>query len=195
MAVFRIEKTKGYTVTSNHHLRNAELSLKAKGLLSQMLALPDEWDYTLAGLSCINRERIDAIREAVRELECAGYITRSRTRNSKGQLTTAEYVIHEVPPEPSTLPPAPTLDFPTLDYPTQENPTLGNPTQLSKEESIKDRLKKDKPMGLKGSRRGRSCRGRSSAYCMRTAPWPLVRRRGLPRVSAARLTASHPTVR
>ena len=63
MAVFRVEKNKGYTVMSNHHLRNKELSLKAKGLLSQMLSLPEDWDYTLAGLSLINREKIDAIRE------------------------------------------------------------------------------------------------------------------------------------
>ncbi len=76
MAVFRVEKNKGYTVMSNHHLRNKELSLKAKGLLSQMLSLPEDWDYTLAGLSLINRENIDAIRKAVRELENAGYIQR-----------------------------------------------------------------------------------------------------------------------
>ena len=60
MAVFRVERNKGYTVMSNHHLRNKELSLKAKGLLSQMLSLPEDWDYTLAGLSFINREKIDA---------------------------------------------------------------------------------------------------------------------------------------
>ena len=64
MAVFRVERNKGYTVMSNHHLRNKELSLKAKGLLSQMLSLPEDWDYTLKGLSLINREKIDAIREA-----------------------------------------------------------------------------------------------------------------------------------
>ena len=74
MAVFRVERNKGYTVMSNHHLRNKELSLKAKGLLSQMLSLPEDWDYTLKGLSLINREKIDAIREAIRELERAGYI-------------------------------------------------------------------------------------------------------------------------
>ena len=67
MAVFRVERNKGYTVMSNHHLRNKELSLKAKGLLSQMLSLPEDWDYTLKGLSLINREKIDAIRE--RELK------------------------------------------------------------------------------------------------------------------------------
>lgn len=74
MAVFRVERNRGYTVMSNHHLRNRDLTLKAKGLLSQMLSLPDNWDYTLAGLSRINRESIDAIRTAVWELEKAGYL-------------------------------------------------------------------------------------------------------------------------
>ena len=74
MAVFRVEKNKGYTVMSNHHSRNESLTLKAKGLLSQMLSLPETWDYTLQGLSVINREKIDAIREAVKELERACYI-------------------------------------------------------------------------------------------------------------------------
>ena len=73
MAVFRVERNKGYTVMSNHHLRNKELSLKAKGLLSQMLSLPEDWDYTLKGLSLINREKIDAIREAIKELERGVY--------------------------------------------------------------------------------------------------------------------------
>ena len=88
MAVFRVEKNKGYTVMSNHHLRNKELSLKAKGLLSQMLSLPEDWDYTLAGLSLINREKIDAIREAVRELENAGYIQRSTEKNNMHDVDT-----------------------------------------------------------------------------------------------------------
>lgn len=83
MAVFRVEKNKGYTVMSNHHLRNKELTLKAKGLLSQMLSLPENWDYTLAGLSHINKESIDAIRTAVLELEKAGYIERSQGRDEK----------------------------------------------------------------------------------------------------------------
>ena len=73
MAVFRVDKNKNYTVMSNHHLRNAALTLKAKGLLSQILSLPPEWDYTLKGLSRINRESIDAIRTAIQELERAGY--------------------------------------------------------------------------------------------------------------------------
>ena len=129
MAVFRVEKNKGYTVMSNHHLRNKELSLKAKGLLSQMLSLPEDWDYTLAGLSLINREKIDAIREAVRELENAGYIQRSRERDEKGCLRGTTYVIYEQPPKLDL----PTLEKPTLEKPMLENPTLENPTQLNKE--------------------------------------------------------------
>lgn len=97
MAVFRIEKTKGYTIMSNHHLRNKELSLKAKGLLSQMLSLPDDWDYTLAGLSHINKESIDAIRTAIWELEREGYITRKQGRDEKGKMTAIEYTIFETP--------------------------------------------------------------------------------------------------
>ena len=154
MAVFRVERNTGYTVMSNHHLRNKELSLKAKGLLSQMLSLPEDWDYTLAGLSHINREKIDAIREAVKELEKAGYIVRSRERDEKGRLRGADYVIYEQPqprePEAATSggqPPIldlptlenPTLDNPTLEKPTQEKPTLENPTQLNKDISSKEK--------------------------------------------------------
>jgi len=131
MAVFRVEKTQNYTVMSNHHLRNAALTLKAKGLLSQMLSLPENWDYTLQGLSRINLEKIDAIREAVKELEQAGYITRSRERNDKGHLLGAVYIIREQPQPP--ILDLPTLENPMLDNPTLENPTLGNPMQLNKE--------------------------------------------------------------
>ena len=97
MAVFRVERNKGYTVMSNHHLRNKELTLKAKGLLSQMLSLPEDWDYTLAGLSQINRESIDAIRTAVWELEKAGYIKRRQGRDEKGKMTAIEYTIYRQP--------------------------------------------------------------------------------------------------
>ena len=132
MAVFRVERNKGYTVMSNHHLRNKELSLKAKGLLSQMLSLPEDWDYTLKGLSLINREKIDAIREAIKELERAGYIVRSRERDEKGRLRGADYVIFEQPQPP------------TPDLPTLENPTLENPTQLNKDIQRTDLPKKEK---------------------------------------------------
>ena len=133
MAVFRVEKNRDYTVMSNHHLRNADLSLKSKGLLSQMLSLPEEWDYTLKGLSQINREGIDAIREAIRELERAGYVTRTRVRNEKGQLGAADYVIHEFPVPPKPILENPTQDKPISENPTLENPMQENPTQLNKE--------------------------------------------------------------
>ena len=126
MAVFRVERNRGYTVMSNHHLRNRGLTLKAKGLLSQMLSLPDNWDYTLAGLSHINREKIDAIREAVRELEKAGYIVRSRERDEKGRLRGADYIIYEQPQPPVS-------DLPTLENPTQLNKDISR-TDLSKKE-------------------------------------------------------------
>ena len=132
MSVFRVERTRDYTVMSNHHLRNKKLSLKAKGLLSQMLSLPDSWDYTLIGLSAINREKIDAIREAVKELEKAGYIVRGRARDDKGRLRGTEYVIYEQPPGvASPVSENPVLDYPTQGKPIQEKPTLGNPTQLN----------------------------------------------------------------
>ena len=151
MAVFRVEKNKGYTVMSNHHLRNKELSLKAKGLLSQMLSLPEDWDYTLAGLSLINREKIDAIREAVRELENAGYIQRSRERDEKGCLRGTTYVIYEQPPK-LDLPTLekPTLDNPTLEKPMLEKPTLENPTQLNTE-STKKRKRQSKDLSITDS--------------------------------------------
>ena len=138
MAVFRVERNTGYTVMSNHHLRNKELTLKAKDLLSQMLSLPEDWDYTLAGLSHINREKIDAIREAVRELERAGYIVRSRERDAKGRLRGADYVIYEQP----QLPPTP--DLPTLENPMLENPTQENPMQLNKDIQRTDLPNKEK---------------------------------------------------
>ena len=143
MAVFRVERNTGYTVMSNHHLRNKELTLKAKGLLSQMLSLPEDWDYTLAGLSHINREQIDAIREAVRELERAGYIVRSRERDAKGRLRGADYVIYEQPQLPPT-PDLPTLENPTQENPTLEKPTQENPMQLNKEVQRTNLSKKEK---------------------------------------------------
>ncbi len=142
MAVFRVERTAGYTVMSNHHLRNKDLSLKAKGLLSQMLSLPEDWDFTLAGLSYINREKIDAIREAIRELEKAGYVVRTRERDGKGRLRGADYVIYEQPQQPASD--LPVLDNPMLEKPTLEKPMLENPTQLNKDISKTDLSKKDK---------------------------------------------------
>ena len=142
MAVFRVERTTGYTVMSNHHLRNKELTLKAKGLLSQMLSLPENWDYTLAGLSYINRESIDAIRTAIWELEKAGYITRRQGRDEKGKMTAIEYTIYEQPQSPGSH--SPGLENPTPEKPILENPTPENPTQLNKDISKTNLPNKEK---------------------------------------------------
>lgn len=130
MAVFRVERTRDYTVMSNHHLKDKRLSLKAKGLLSQMLSLPDDWDYTLSGLSFINRESKDAIRTAVHELEEAGYIRRRQTTDESGKFSANEYIIYERP-----LLEEPSSENPTTDNPTTEKPLPENPTQLNTKKS------------------------------------------------------------
>ena len=158
MAVFRVEKTKDYTVMANHHLRNTELSLKAKGLLSLMLSLPDNWDYTTKGLSCICKDGIDSINATIKELETSGYLIRRRIRNDKGQLTTTEYTIFEKPQKVDTtdVPPKrenptldnpvlekPKLETPILEKPKQGEPILGNPHQLSTNTLKTDLLNKE----------------------------------------------------
>ncbi len=97
MAVFRIEKTRDYTVMSNHHLKIWTLTLKSKGLLSMMLSLPDEWNYTTRGLAANCREGVDSIGAALKELENHGYIRRTQLRDEKGKITDTEYVIYEMP--------------------------------------------------------------------------------------------------
>ena len=111
MSVFRVERTNNYTVMSNYHLRDKNLSLKAKGLLSQMLSLPEDWDYTLAGLARINAEGKDAIRAAVVELEKAGYVQRRQTTDKAGKFGANEYVIREYPDlhDPTPEGPSPVL--------------------------------------------------------------------------------------
>ena len=104
MAVFRVERTQNYTVMSNYHLRDRRLSLKAKGLLSLMLSLPEDWDYTLSGLARISLEGKDAIRAAVVELEQAGYVQRRQTTDKAGKFSSNEYIIREWPnPEKMSL--------------------------------------------------------------------------------------------
>ena len=142
--VFRVQKTKDFTVMSNHHLKNKDLSLRSKGLLSFMLSLPEDWDYSLKGLATLNKEGIDAIRSAINELEAFGYIERSRVRNEKGQLGENEYIIHELPISPEPKQTEPTLENPTLDNPMLEKPTLENPTQLNKDIQRTDLPKKEK---------------------------------------------------
>ena len=140
MSVFRVEKTNDYTVMCNHHLKNRALSLKAKGLLSLMLSLPDDWDFSLKGLAQISPESIDAIRKAIGELENEGYITRSRERDEQGKLRGTEYIIREQP-----ISEKPTLENPTLDNPILEKPTLGKPTLENPTQLNNNKLNKNKP--------------------------------------------------
>ena len=125
MAVFRIEKTRDYTVMSNHHLKDRTLNLKSKGLLSMMLSLPDEWNYTTRGLAAICREGVDSIGAALKELENHGYIRRTQLRDEKGKITDTEYVIYEMPQcEPPSSPGTP---LPGTAKPYTENPDMGIP--------------------------------------------------------------------
>ncbi len=132
MAVFRVERTRDFTIMSNHHLRNRALSLKAKGLQSLMLSLPESWDFTTKGLAHICRDGVDSITSALVELEQQGYLTRQRLRDERGRLTDIEYTIHEQPVEPENPengPLSPKRENPRLDNPRQVNPVLGKPEQ------------------------------------------------------------------
>ena len=143
MAVFRIEKNKNYTVMANYHLRDISLSLKAKGLLSLMLSLPEGWDYTTKGLACICKDGVDSICSTVKELEKAGYVQRRRLRNELGHLTEIEYTILEKPvrtasPEESALPDssAKAGTPPKREKPVLDDPVLDNPEQAFPEQAI-----------------------------------------------------------
>ena len=130
MAVFRIERTRDYTVMSNHHLRDKALSLKSKGLLSMMLSLPEDWNYTTRGLAKICKEGVDAIGGALRELESAGYIVRHQLRDRQGRISDTEYVIYEQP-----QPKAPDTASPDTENPYLADPDTEKPAELNIEKS------------------------------------------------------------
>lgn len=135
MAVFRVQKTRDYTVMANHHLRDTTLSLKAKGLLSLMLSLPDDWDYTTRGLSVICKDGVDGINSGIHELEQRGYVTRCRVRNERGQLTDTEYTIWEAPqPDSGMVLDEPKQENPSMKKPDREKPKRENPRQASPEQ-------------------------------------------------------------
>ena len=144
MAVFRVERTRDYTVMCNHHLKDSNLSLKAKGLLSMMLSLPDEWNYTTRGLAAICKEGVDAIGKTLKELELAGYIIRRQLRGKDGRISDTEYTIFEKPRKPSppdtTLPDTenPYLDTPDTDEPDTEKTAQLNKDRRNKEKEIPD---------------------------------------------------------
>lgn len=135
MSVYRVEKTSNFTIMSNRHLQDRRLSLKAKGLLSYMLSLPDDWDYSVRGLAVCCKEGADAIRHAIHELEANGYLRRTTDRSS-GKISGQIYDIFEEPIDVEKVEASeePTLDFPILDFPTLENPTQDFPTQQSTKE-------------------------------------------------------------
>jgi len=128
MAVIRVKKDKNYTVMANYHLRDLRLSNKAIGLMSKMLSLPDDWDYTVAGLAAICKDGRDGIFAQLKELEEAGYLKRERARNEKGQVKDTVYTLSEKP----------MTEFPAQEKPTQEKPAQGNPTQLNTDISNTD---------------------------------------------------------
>ena len=123
MAVFRVEKTKNYTVMSNYHLRDPTLSCKACGLLSKMLSLPENWDYTTRGLAAICKDGVGSIGSALKELEAAGYLVRCQLRDGHGRMSNIEYTIYETPQlaKAAVVPPHPSL-------PDTENPYTVNPS-------------------------------------------------------------------
>ena len=139
MAVFRVEKNHNYTVMSNYHLRDTRLTLKSIGLLSKMLSLTDEWDYTTRGLAAICKEGVDAIGAALKELEARGYLVRRQLRDSRGRITDTEYTIYESPHTPLPDTASPDTENPYLDTPDTAEPYTEKPAQLNKDRRSKEK--------------------------------------------------------
>ena len=178
MAVFRIERTRDYTVMSNHHLRNANLSLKAKGLLSMMLSLPEDWNYTTRGLAKICKEGVDAIGAALRELEAAGYIVRHKLRDRQGRISDTEYVIYEQPQPKNPDTPQPDMASPDTENPDMVKPDTEKPAELNIEKSNteKKQLLMDQVPILfpSGRQRQHSCRnGKEGMRCL-SQRWKVI---------------------
>ena len=121
-----VHKYEGFTMMQNHHLRNKGLSLKAVGLLSKILSLPPDWDYSLRGLATLNTDGIDGIRSAMKELEDHGYVVRTQRRDENGRMSKSRYEVYEIP-----QPRKPTTGKPSSENPTTVNPTTANPTTVS----------------------------------------------------------------
>ena len=134
MAVIRVEKNKNYTVMSNVHLRDKALSLKAKGLLSLILSLPDDWQYNVKGLAAISKEGRSGITSGLQELEAAGYLERRQLRGEHGKLAQVEYVVFEAPRPPLAENPA--TAKPAMADPATGNPVTEDRAQISTEEQI-----------------------------------------------------------
>lgn len=135
MAVCRVHKTKDYTLMSNCHLRDKELPCKACGLLSKMLSLPEEWDYTTRGLAAICKDGVDSISSALKELEQRGYLVRIRLRDDKDRITDVEYNIYETPQPHAPDTDSPHTENPDMDMPDTASPCLENPAQYNTNKS------------------------------------------------------------
>ena len=153
MAVFRVEKNHNYTVMSNYHLRDTRLTLKSIGLLSKMLSLTDEWDYTTRGLAAICKEGVDAIGAALKELESHGYLVRRQLKDSRGRITDTEYTIYESP-----HPPLPDTASPDTEKPAQLNKDRRNKEKEIPDESITDTSNPD-PIYPPAHLQGAGCDG------------------------------------
>ena len=132
MAVFRVEKNGNYTVMSNYHLDDRRLSLKAVGLLSRILRLPPDWDFTIEGLAAISKDGIASVRSGIVELEAAGYIRRGQTHQADGTFGGNDYTVYEKPPDTAPLCENRTTEAPSCDFPIAENPIAENRRQINK---------------------------------------------------------------
>ena len=132
MAKFNVERVQGYTIMSNYHLRDNRLSMKAKGLMSVMLSLPPEWDYSLRGLAAISRESVNSIAAMVKELEECGYIERYQERNANGKMGGAVYNLYEKPKNDEPCHNLPCPKKPNTVKPSSEKPCTENEAQLNK---------------------------------------------------------------
>ena len=138
MAVCRVEKTKNYTTMSNYHLRDPNLSNKARGLLSTMLSLPETWDYTTRGLAAICKDGVDGITAQLKELEQCGYLIRHRIRDGNGRIVDMEYIIYERPHPASPDTEKPDMVKPDMALPCLETPAQRNIDKRITDESITD---------------------------------------------------------
>ena len=143
MAVIRVHKTKDYTVMSNNHFREKEMTFKAKGLLSVMLSLPDDWDYSTEGLAALSSDGRDSVKSALEELEQFGYLKRTQAFDERGRFAGYNYDIYEFPIEnPSTE--KPQAETPSTDFPSTEKPQQLNTKELSTNKSITKNKKKER---------------------------------------------------
>ena len=136
MAVYRVNKTRGYTVMANFHLKDQKLSLKAVGLLSKMLSFNDGWQFSTRGLAAICKEGPDAILSALRELEEHGYLVRHRQRDAKGRMSNTVFEIYEQPQPVSPHRENPHMENPDVDNPDMGKPHGDNPAQLNTDQVI-----------------------------------------------------------